>query len=115
MVSKTVDEHDVALSENELLKGVPALLPAVQFRQRQRSTVLNLLYRLRDLVDDDGNVSTENPAQIKLLLDLLADADEFFESIAADRDAYVSWATGLKESEQIYGALIAKYARAVGE
>lgn len=114
---KTIAKHDDELVEKDILNGVPALLPPEQFRQRQRSKVMGMLNRLRSLADDEGNV-TVDPDDLKAtdaLLDLVADADEFFETIAADHDAYVEWSTGLKDSELIFGTLIAKYARAVGE
>ena len=49
------------------------------------------------------------------LLEFLAEADDFFESIALDHDAYVAWSTGLKNSEQIFGALLGQYQAALGE
>jgi len=114
---KTIEEHDAQLDESEILKGVPALLPPEQFRQRQRSKVMGMLNRLRSIADEDGNVEVDpdNLEATDMILGLFADADEFFETIAADRDAYVKWSTGLKDSEQVFGTLIAKYARAVGE
>ncbi|WP_378144816.1 hypothetical protein ACFJGV_15165 [Cnuibacter sp. UC19_7] len=110
-----LEEHDDALNEEQVLAGVPALLPAEQFRQRQRSAITKMFSRLRGVIDDDGNVDLEDEDTLALFLDLLADADEFFETIAADKAAYAEWSTGLKDSEQIFGTLIAKYGRAVGE
>lgn len=111
----TLEKHDAELEEQEFLKGVPALLPPEQFRQKQRSQIMKLVNRLRQFVNDDGEVDTSNDDAIDRLLDILGDADEFFESIAADTSAYLDWSRGLKNSEQIFGALISTYARAVGE
>jgi len=110
----TVEKHDDELDEEQLLKGIPALLPPEQFRQKHRSRILAMLSDLGDVTDDDGQV-IQSPEATKKFLAMLGDADEFFESIAADRDGYVRWATNLKNSEQIFATLIAKYARAVGE
>lgn len=112
---KTIEQHDEELAEKDILNGVPALLPPEQFRQRQRSKVMDMLNRLRVVVGEDGTVRADDIEGTSKLLEILADADEFFESIAADREAYVAWSTGLKDSEQIMGALVTKYARAVGE
>jgi hypothetical protein len=111
----TVEQNDDALDEEELLKGIPALLPPEQFRQKHRSKVLAMLSQLSDVTDENGEV-IESPEATKKFLEMLGEADEFFESIAADKDGYVRWAQSLKSrSEQIFATLIAKYARAVGE
>ncbi|WP_159794453.1 hypothetical protein [Puerhibacterium puerhi] len=113
--SRTLEERDAQIAEDELLKGVPALKPATAFRQRDRSNLLKLGLQLSDVAGEDGEVDENDPRAAAAMLDLLADADEFFESIAVDRDAYVAWSEGLEHSEQVFSALIAKYTRAVGE
>jgi hypothetical protein len=111
----TLEQHDDDLDEAAFLATVPALLPAAQFRQRQRSKLIFFSLQLSEIVDKDGKVDVENRDSQKVLLELLGDADEFFESIAADSNAYVDWSKGLKDSEAIFGRLIGIYARAVGE
>lgn len=113
--SATLAAVDVELSEEEILRGTPALLPPEQFRQRQRSAITGMLLRMNGLVDDDGKFDEDDTEKTIAFLNLLGDADDFFESIAADKKGYVEWSKGLKNSEQIFGTLITRYARAVGE
>ncbi|MFD5599177.1 hypothetical protein ACFWHR_03875 [Leucobacter sp. NPDC058333] len=113
--SKTAEKHDALLAEQELLSSVPRLKPAAAFRQRDKSNLNKLAVQLMDFVDDEGNVDTTDAAAASALFDFLADADDFFETIAADHDEYIAWSTGLRDSEEIFGALVGKYQRELGE
>ncbi len=115
MVSKTAEKREEELSEKEILAGVPALKPASAFRQRDKSNLTKLAVRLRGFTNEDGEVNTDDDDALEALLDFLADADDFFEAIAADRETYVSWSTGLKDSEQVLSTLVGKYQRELGE
>lgn len=113
--SKTQSKQDERQALEELTKNVPALKPASQFRQRERSKLLGIAVRLEPFIQEDGTVSLEDNGAKLAMLEYVADADEFFESIAIDRDAYVAWSTGLKDSERVFGALLATYQEALGE
>lgn len=115
MASKTQKKQDEANELAELLKDVPELKPAAKFRQRERSRLLGISVALEPYIQDDGTVALDDPETKRAFLNYLADADEFFESIAVDRDAYIAWSEGLKNSEQVYGALLAEYQGALGE
>jgi hypothetical protein len=58
------------------------------------------------------HIDVDDP-RMPLLLDVLADIDEFAESIAADKDAYVEWSLG--KGYDVFSALLSRYSSAVGE
>lgn len=117
--STTAAQREQRQEENAVLKGMPKLLPPTELRLRQRNEVTLLLARLSQLADEDGtiNIDTADMAspRVKALLDLLAEADEFAESIAEDPEAYRKWAVAKSTSYQQFATIITRYGRAVGE
>jgi hypothetical protein len=63
--------------------------------------------------DDQAIHLDSDDPRMPLLLDVLADVDEFAESIATDSDAYVQWSLG--KGYEVFTALLMRYASAVGE
>lgn len=63
---------------------------------------------------DDNSIHLEaDDPRMPLMLDVLADVDEFAESIAVDKEAYVEWSLG--KGYEVFSALLSRYASAVGE
>lgn len=63
---------------------------------------------------DDKAIHLEaDDPRMAQLLDVLADIDEFAESIAIDPEAYVEWSYG--KGYEVFTALLSKYSSAVGE
>lgn len=113
--TSATDKHEAALDEAAVLAGVPELLPPTKLRAGQRGRIIVLSQRLALLLDPKGGLDLEDPNVLAASYSVLGEADEFFETLAVDHDAYVEWAQGLADSEQIFAMLIGKYARAVGE
>lgn len=107
--------REAEAEEEDALKDLPALLPALSFRQRQRSDLMKMFLKYQDLVgstDTDEGLSSEDASDV---LDVLADADEFFEAIAVDKDAYRQWASGGLETTRKIEHLLGRYMRQLGE
>lgn len=113
--SATAERHEAILNEQAVLAGVPELLPPTMLRARQRGAIIVLSVRTSELASSVDQLDVDHPDAIASTYELLGDIDEFFESIAVDRDAYLAWSQGLQNSEQIFAVLVTKYARAVGE
>lgn len=109
------EKHDAVLNEASVLANVPELLPPTKLRTAQRGRVIVLSQRLALLLDPKGGLDLEDPDVLAASYSVLGEADEFFETLAVDHGAYIGWAQGLADSEQIFAMLIGKYARAVGE
>jgi len=107
-------EAEPEATEDELLVELPELTAPTKLRLRQRNKIMAMAGRLSSLTDDAGQISLEvgDPSFVKLL-DVLADVDDFAESIAVDAQAYVDWSH--TASYEQFGALLTRYASAVGE
>lgn len=116
------------LEEDALIGGaLPHLLPALSFRQRERSNLMKMFVRTSDLLsrgtddesDGDGKstvkLSSLSDDEYVALLDVLADVDDFFESIAVDKPAYREWATGGLDKTSGIIALLNRYMADLGE
>jgi hypothetical protein len=109
---------EATLSDDELLADLPELKSPGRLRLRQRNVIMAIALRLNAFVGDDddsdeGLSLDENDPRLPQLLDILAEIDEFAESIAVNREAYVEWAEG-KDYDH-FTALLQRYASAVGE
>lgn len=102
------------IADDELLADLPELIPPHKLRLRTRNKVLKLAASLLEYQDEDGelNFDASSPA-FAAMLDVLADTDDFAQSIAADEAAYVAWAE--KAGYEHFTALLMRYASAVGE
>jgi len=107
-------ETEPEVTEDELLATLPQLTPPHKLRLRQRNKIMAMAARLNGLTDDDGGIEVEpgDPAFVELL-DVLADVDDFAETIATDSAAYIDWSH--TASYEQFGALLTRYASAVGE
>lgn len=104
------------IPEDELLATLPELASPLKLRLRQRNRLMKLALSLRSLVPEGAEeIDTDNLADEDLvrLLDVLADVDEFAESIAVDKEAYVAWAQAA--SYEHFTAILGRYSSAVGE
>lgn len=100
--------------EDELLVDLPALTPPTRLRLRQRNKIMSMAMRLNELQTEDGQIELEaNDPKFNVLLDVLADIDEFAEAIAENKADYVEWA--LAADYEKFAALLTRYASAVGE
>lgn len=119
--SNAADELDAKLSEDELLADMPALTPPTKLRLRERNRIMKLALSMREFVSgdesEDGSVEIDTDSlteeELGKLLDMLASVDEFAESIAGDRHAYVEWSQG--KDYEVFSALLSRYSSAVGE
>lgn len=125
--ASAADELEAILSEDELLDGMPELKAPNRLRVRERNKILTLSIKLNAFRSDDEQqaddadgddaaaaitMNADDP-RMPLLLDVLADIDEFAESIATDPVAYVEWSIG--KGYDVFTALLMRYASAVGE
>jgi hypothetical protein len=114
--SPTLTAND-QLAELEALlvtANVPPLMP-LPWRARHRLALVGLFSRLEGLIGPDGEVDVENLDVFDDFQDLIGRADELFEAVALNRSAYVEWSRNLPNQEEVFAALLGKYARAVGE
>lgn len=104
-----------SLSDDELLADLPELKAPGKLRLRQRNQVMKIALKLRSFTGDaEGEFELdEDDPRLPALLDILAEVDEFAESIAASRDDYSAWAEG--KDYEVFTALLSRYASAVGE
>ncbi|MBS3177754.1 MULTISPECIES: hypothetical protein [unclassified Pseudoclavibacter] len=108
-------KREEELEVKALIAGAPTLLPASQFRQRHKSQLKIHALSLKEYVNEDGVVNEDDPKMLSAFFTLLGEVDEFFESIAADKTAYIEWSQGLKDSEMVFSALLSEYMRELGE
>lgn len=115
--SKAALEREQIADEDRLLAGMPELYGPHELRIRERNRVVSIALRLRALASEDGELDidteTDSP-ELRELLDVIADADDFAESIAVDKGAYITWARGTAQYEH-FTAILTRYGRAVGE
>ncbi len=110
---------EATLSDDELLADLPELKAPGRLRLRQRNVIMAIALRLNEFVGDEedsdgeGFSIDEDDPRLPQLLDILADIDEFAESIAVDPKAYAEWAEG--KDYDVFTALLQRYASAVGE
>ncbi len=113
---KAADQLEDILSEDELLADLPELKAPGKLRVRQRNVIMAIALKLRAFTgdDEDGSIDLdEDDARLPLLLDVLAQIDEFAESIAVHPDEYAAWAEG--KDYEVFTALLSRYSSAVGE
>src|SRR5690606_13564389 len=95
--SAAASELEHELNDDEILADLPELRPPHRLRLRHRNRIMAAVFRAERkglISEDDGEnaLDERNPEQMEAMLEMLADIDEFAESIAVDKDAYVSWA-----------------------
>lgn len=115
---KAADQLEDSLSEDELLADLPELKAPGKLRIRQRNVIMAIALKLKAFVgddeDDDGSFEMdEDDPRLPQLLNILAEIDEFAESIAKDPIEYAEWAEG--KDYDVFTALLQRYASAVGE
>ena len=118
MASKTTKQvHEEILSEKEILKGVPELMDASQFRAAEEAELTNLAIDMMQFISDDGTADTSDPVTLKGLTGFVKSAEEFCESIAVNRQEFIEWTRGLGFSRrvEVYGAVVQKFQRVLGE
>ena len=113
----TVEQRQEILAEaEELLADLPEMKPAAMFTQRDKSSLVKIASRMAPHIDKSGVIRTEDTAAVDAVMDALSDADEFFQSLASDPEAYRAWfSTIRKNSELALGSLLARYQRELGE
>jgi hypothetical protein len=118
-------QHADDLAEDEVLADMPTLVPPTKLRVRQRNKVMKLAIGLRSFVPEkpegaDGDevegeldLDSLSDDQLEKFLDVLADIDDFAESIAVDKEAYVAWSEG--QDYDAFTAILGRYSSAVGK
>lgn len=112
---KALQERDNAIELSELLSDMPELRAPEKLRVRHRNQLARLAMKLasaniHEAVEKNKDLTDE---QVDIMLDVMADIDDFAESIAYDADAYADWSAG-KELKH-FMAIFDRYASAVGE
>jgi hypothetical protein len=103
----------------ELLADLPALRPAYRFRLAHRNAFHNLsLEAIKSgaFDRDDMAYDLSKPKDIEdfqKLQKFVESIDEWAESIAEDKDAYIAWSEG--KDEETFMALFATYRADLGE
>ena len=102
------------LAMNEALEGLPELHPPHMLRIRDRNRVMEIAMKFSrsGLMDKLSSVDADVAIEMGALL---ADVDDFAESIAFDKEAYLAWS---RENSDNYGAFVAllmRYSEASGE
>lgn len=101
---------DEKLRDDEILADLPELKDPIKLRIRERNVLLELVMRA-DAMSKDENA--DEVAAKMAALDLMAGIDEFAETIATDKNAYVEWAEA--QSYDAFLALLNRYSAALGK
>lgn len=114
------DAIEIKRQRDEMLADMPELRPSHELRFRERARVSQIMAEAvgRGVIDDEGSVEfdvmrEEDRRRLDALLDVAGMIDEFAESIAIDRDAYVEWSREAKADH--FFAILSRYYEAVGE
>ena len=113
---ETVDEKsalevlDEKLRDDEILADLPELKDPIKLRIRERNVLLELVMRADAMTKDEN---ADEVAAKMAALDLMAGIDEFAETIAVDKTAYVEWAEA--QSYDAFLALLNRYSAALGK
>lgn len=101
---------DEKLRDDEVLADLPELKDPVKLRIRERNILLELVMRADQMskAEDADEVSTKMAS-----LDLMAGIDEFAETIAVDKNAYIEWSE--KQGYDAFLALLNRYSAALGK
>jgi hypothetical protein len=102
---------DAKLSDDEILADLPKLKPATHLRIRERNVLLALVMRA-DVTSKEAEGKDAFAEQMSAL-DLMSGIDDFAESIAFDKDAYVSWSEG--QGHEAFLAILNRYSSALGK
>lgn len=116
--SQAAIEREQIVDEDRALADMPALYGPHELRIRERNRLMAIVVRLHALANDDGELDVDMEAdspEARELLDVIADADDFAESIAVDKDAYIAWARSPRAGYEQFTAILTRYGRAVGE
>lgn len=105
-----IESLDEKLRDDEILADLPELKDPIKLRIRERNTLLELVMRA-DVMTKDENAD-EVDAKMAAL-ELMAGIDEFAESIAVDKNAYVEWAE--VQGYDAFLALLNRYSAALGK
>lgn len=105
-----IESLDEKLRDDEVLADLPELKEPIKLRIRERNVLLELVMRADLMSKADG---ADELAEKMAALDLMAGIDEFAESIAVDKNAYVEWAE--KQGYDAFLALLNRYSTALGK
>lgn len=130
--SESAKELETQMEQQDLLADIKGVLPAPEkLRIRHQNTLVKLQLELmpvfekmyqRDedgevLRDSDGNAlvaeNSDKTEGFMALADMAAAVDEWAESVATDKDAYVEWAGG--KSADYFLAILSYYRTTSGE
>lgn len=105
--------RDTDLEQETLLLDMPRLKSPERLRIGEKNVLMNLVLDsdlMNRLSDTDGEMT---PEETRSALSLIAGVDEFAESIAENRDAYVKWAEG--KDYDVFVAILTRYTSALGK
>ncbi len=106
----TIEILDEKLRDDEVLADLPELKEPIKLRIRERNVLLELVMRADIMAKAEG--ADEVDAKMAAL-DLMAGIDEFAETIAVDKNAYIEWSE--KQSYDAFLALLNRYSAALGK
>lgn len=113
---ETVDEKtalellDDKLRNDELLADMPELKDPIKLRIRERNALLELVIRAEKITKDEN----ADDVDVKMAaMNLMAGIDEFAESIAVDKNAYVEWS--VEQEYESFMALLSRYSASLGK
>lgn len=104
------------LRTEELLADLPELRPPHRLRLRHRNQIILVVARAEEsgAIDAISSGST-SLSSFTPVMNMLAEIDEFAESIAEDKEAYAEWAEKNATNYDAFLAIMNRYSRAVGE
>jgi hypothetical protein len=109
-VPASLEAHESGLSEDELLADLPKLVEPTRLRIRQRNDLLTLVMGAEEFSQDS---SLDDTASKVAILNMMADIDDWAESIAFDKEAYALWSEG--QGYESFLALMNRYSVALGK
>ncbi|MGK0740437.1 hypothetical protein ACSHWG_00910 [Leucobacter sp. Z1108] len=116
--SKAIDAHESELEVVDVLAGMPELRAPYALRLRHRNRLIGIILKpgRKELLEDFAAASDEDSYHSQTeMLEILADIDEFAESIATDPAEYAEWAQKHSQDINVFVALLNRYLAAVGE
>lgn len=109
------EAHERELAEEDLLADMPALREPHRLRVRHRNRILRVALHASGLDIEAATSEDADPEAQIALLELLADVDEFAESIAVDKEAYAAWSESKSDKYDVFMAILNRYAVISGE
>jgi hypothetical protein len=122
-------QHEARLEQDAILADMPELVPPYRLRFRDKARFRSLLLDVAasgvfdgidagdteggELEVDKNSIDPEMIDRVKHIDQMCGDIDEWAESVAIDRDAYIEWSRG--KDYDVFFAILNRYQDALGE